>query len=154
MQTLCQKEYRKKWGRITHTVHIQDLLGEYNKKDDIETIVQEVISRYNRSLEAASEVYQLDFELEQCRNRVIYRLMSRERNQKLLDGTPYIPFLDMAITFHIVVSLNKRYVQTIRISEKIQKRWGVSVEQLLKMASANTENILPLEITSLDKISM
>ena len=136
----------------THTVHIQDLLGEYNKKDDIETIVQEVISRYNRSLEAASEVYQLDFELEQCRNRVIYRLMSRERNQKLLDGTPYIPFLDMAITFHIVVSLNKRYVQTIRISEKIQKRWGVSVEQLLKMASANTENILPLEITSLDKM--
>ena len=33
----------------THTVHIQDLLGEYNKKDDIETIVQEVISRYNRA---------------------------------------------------------------------------------------------------------
>lgn len=143
-----------KQGDISPAIFIDDLFADYSKKGkDVEGIVREVIERYEKSLKAVRDVHRLDFAWESCRKRVIYRLMSRHRNRKMLQTMPYIPFLDMAITFHVVVGINQKYMQTIKIDHELQKRWNVSVERLLKMAEHNTEQILPFEIYDMERLA-
>lgn len=138
---------------ISPTIYINDLLNQYCREErSKEEIVREILRRYENSMVATEDIKLLDVELPSCGARVVYRLISRKRNKEMLENLPYIPFLDMAITFHIVVSINKTYVQTIKIDKNIQERWGVSVEQLFKMANDNTEKIFPLEITDLNEI--
>lgn len=138
---------------VSPTIYINDLLEQIIRNErETGEVVREVLSRYENSIAATEEIKLLDIELPSCRNRVIYRLISRERNKKMLEDFPYIPFLDMAITFHIIVGVNQTYVQTIKIDKKLQEKWGVSVEQLLKMANDNTEKIFPLEIGDLNQI--
>lgn len=139
---------------VSPTIYINDLLEQIIRNErETGEVVREVLSRYENSIAATEEIKLLDIELPSCRNRVIYRLISREQNKKMLEDFPYIPFLDMAITFHIIVGANPTYVQTIKIDKKLQEKWDVSVEQLFKMANDNTEKIFPLEIGDLNQIA-
>lgn len=135
------------------TIYINDLLEQMSRKErEPEDVVREVLNRYESSMASIADMKPMALELSTCKNRVVYRLISRERNQKALEVFPYIPFLDMAITFHIVIGVTPAYIQSIKIDRKLQEKWGVSVEQLLKMANYNTEKIFPLEIGDLNEI--
>ncbi len=139
---------------ISPAIFIDDLFADYSKNEkDMEGVVQEVIGRYEKSMKAVHDIHRLDLDWESCRKCVIYRLVSRHRNRKMLQTMPYIPFLDMAITFHVVVGIDEKYMQTIKIDNKLQKQWNVSVEHLLKTAENNTEQILPFEIYDMERLA-
>lgn len=145
--------FLKKNESISPTIYINHLMDDYlKKKKSMAEIVQEVIDRYEQSLLAVGEMREMDVDFEACQNRVIYRLISRSKNRRLLEQMPYIPFLDMAVTFHVIMGITGQCVKTFKIDRNLQERWGVSVEQLLKLAKNNTERLLPLEITDMDTI--
>lgn len=145
--------FEKDGENICPAIYIDDLLGDYRTGERaVGEIAGKVIERYEESLETVEEIRDLDLSLEACQKRIIYRLISRGRNRNMLNTMPYIPFLDMAITFHLVVGMNKKYGQTVRVDQKLQKKWGISVEKLLKLAEENTERLLPLEIYDMDEM--
>lgn len=138
---------------ISPTIYADDLLVPFNQgQADMDEIEQEIINRYERSKETVKDLDCLDIENGECTSRIIFRLVSRELNQHLLTNMPYIPFLDMAITFHLVAGVTGKYMQTIRITKELQKKWGLSVEMLLKLAKKNTEKILPAKICGLTEM--
>lgn len=136
------------------TVYINDLYVQYMENGlSMQEVTEEVIKRYQKTVGAVEEIPHLDVEYETCRTRIVYRLVSRERNQEVLQNMPFIPFLDLAITFHLVIAVNDRYMQSLKIDNTIQKKWQVSVEQLFKEAKKNTERLLPAEISELKQIA-
>lgn len=140
-------------NRVSPTIYIDDLFTQYKEADmDMDEIEQEIMSRYERSMETVDDIFHLDMEKEECEDKIIFRLVSREWNQQWLAEMPYIPFLDMAITFHLVVGISESYMQTIRITKELQKMWGISVEMLLKLAKKNTERLLPPKICGLTEM--
>ena len=141
-------------GDIVPAVFIDDLFVDYREKGkDVPRIVKEVIKRYEKSMETVTDIHRLDLDWDSCRKRVIYRLVSRQRCRKMLRTMPYIPFLEMAITFQLLVSIDQTNIQTIKIDHELQERWDVSVEQLLKSAENNTEQLLPLELYDMEQLA-
>ncbi len=146
--------FMKKQSDISPAIFIDDLFEDYSKQGkDVEGVVREVIARYEKSMKTVRSIHRLNFDWESSRKRVIYRLVSRHRNRKMLQTMPYIPFLDMAITFHVVIGIDHKYMQTVKIDHKLQEQWNVSVECLLKMAENNTEQILPFEIYDMERLA-
>ena len=142
--------FQKITEKISPTIYIDDVYEEYLENEiTISDAVEELIDRYESSMKAMADLHTLSIDYENCRDKIIYRLVSREQNKKLLENMPYIPFLDMAITFHLVVSISEHYMQSLKISRELQENWGVSVEQLYKMAKENTERLLPPEVSGL-----
>ncbi len=142
--------FKKVGERVSPTIYIEDLYEEYRKKQKtLCEVTNEMIARYENSAETMQELSRFDLDFDSNKNKIIYRLISRERNRELLTEMPYIPFLDMAITFHLVVSVDKNYVQSLKVSKELQKKWDVTVEQLLKIAKYNTERMFPAEIKGL-----
>lgn len=135
---------------ISPTIYIDDLYAKYMEDEmTIQQIVLAVIERYEKSINGMPEIKKFSVEFEECKNKVVYRLISRAKNRLILEEVPYIPFLDMAITFHIVISISDTYLQSLRITQELQKKWNISVEQLYKLAKINTERILPAEVGDL-----
>lgn len=142
--------FHKQTERAAPTIYIDDLYEEYiHNRVTLEDAVREVLERYQKSTGAMTDIYQLSMNFEKCKGKIIYRLVSRERNKNMLENMPYIPFLNMAITFHLVVSIDNNYMQTLKIGNEIQKKWNVSVEQLFKLAKKNTPELLPPDIGGL-----
>lgn len=145
--------FLKKDEAVSPTIYIDCLLDDYlKKKKSMAQIVHQIIDQYEQSLPEVGEMHKMDVNFETCRNRIIYRLISRSKNRRLLEQMPYIPFLDMAVTFHVIVGITDQCVKTFKIDKKLQEGWGVSVEQLLKLAKQNTERLLPLEIADMNTL--
>ncbi len=145
--------FQKKTENVAPTIYIEDLYERYKIQEvTIQDAIKEVICRYEKSIKGMQRINGLSVDYASCQDRIIYRLVSKERNLFLLKDMPYIPFLDMAITFHLVVSIDDSCMQSLKITRELQQRWGVSVEQLLKLAEKNTPELLPARVCELSQL--
>lgn len=82
---------------------------------------------------------------------IIYRLVSYDRNKKLLENIPHRKYLDMAVTYHCLVRDDTDGIGTIRISNEHIKKWETSLQELHNLAIVNTKNIFPSIIKSMEE---
>lgn len=72
-------------------------------------------------------------------SRLRMKLVHYESNQKQLQDVPYIPFLDLAITFCLLLDMQENEVGNIRLTNKYMKHMEMSVEELYAIALENME---------------
>lgn len=65
------------------------------------------------------------------------------------DYIPYIEFLDLSIVFQCLLSQKESHLETLLIHNVHTKLWGVTVEDLYKVAVENTRRLLPYEIKNM-----
>lgn len=69
--------------------------------------------------------------------------------QQMDDYIPYIEFLDLSIVFQCLLSQKESHLETLLIHNVHTKLWGVTVEDLYKVAVENTRRLLPYEIKNM-----
>lgn len=119
------------------------------------TSIMEIIDRLNMIYShCAVPLVQDDFEysLETLKPYIFFRLVSKERNKKLLKKVPYIDFLDLAVTFHCLVRSEEDGIATIRITNDHIKLWDISSSDLKELAFKNTRELFPPIIKSMDEV--
>lgn len=117
------------------------------------TEVADIVDRlYNLYISNTKPVLNRDFNytFDEMKKNITYRLISYERNEKLLSQIPHIKYLDLAITFHCLVKEDDEGIGTIRISNEHINSWNVSLEQLEEFANINTCVLFPATIKSME----
>ena len=90
---------------------------------------------------------------EQVRNRLIIRLLNRKTNESILNEMPHLPFLDLAITFHLLVEEKKDGTKSVRVTNKLWEEYiGDSVLQMYRQALLNTERLFPARMVQMEKL--
>ncbi len=88
----------------------------------------------------------------EMKEHIVYRLISYERNQKLLEQVPYLKFLDLAITYHCLVRDDKDGIGTIRITNEHMRMWKKRIKDIHDSAVENTKRLFPAVINSMEEI--
>lgn len=123
----------------------------YIQGADIKKLADRLCGVYrNYSVPALNENF--TFSYEDVKSFIIYRLVSYDRNKKLLEKIPHIRYLDMAITFHYLVREDNDGIGTIRITNEHMKLWESSLEALYLLAVNNTKSLFPSVIRSMDEV--
>ncbi|MCH5265003.1 MAG: hypothetical protein J1F02_03825 [Lachnospiraceae bacterium] len=144
---------KKKGEIISPTIYVDSYYKDYlDKKMTIPEIAEQISGVWQRIREHASQYNSLTLDFEFCREKVIYRLVSRERNSQLLQKIPYIPFLNLAITFQLVCNISEQGIETLRISNELMDKWGVSTRTLVTLAEKNTPRLFPPKVDSLTNL--
>lgn len=89
---------------------------------------------------------------EELKPFVFYRLVSYEKNKKLLEKTPHIKYLDLAITFYCLVRNDDDGIGTIRINDDHMKLWRSTIQELYELSVQNTCKLFPAAIRSMDEV--
>lgn len=126
---------------ISPNFYLQLYYKEYLRGVSIESIVEEMIGKYDELQDEDFGNFNMDFE--NCMDKIVCRIVSYEKNSKLLKEIPYIPFLDLAIIFYYLVVENESGIGSIRISNKIMEEWKITVKMLYQIAIYNTEKLFP-----------
>ena len=93
------------------------------------------------------------FSGEQIRERLIVRLLNRKCNEELLKDMPHLPFLDLAITFHVLVEKEEGGTKTVRVTKKIWDEYiGEPLLDMYQLALHNTELYFPARMEKLEKM--
>lgn len=80
-------------------------------------------------------------EYENVKDRIYLRLISREKNQELLQEVPYIPLLDLALVFYLQIPEHILKRATALIYERHLKYWGRTLEELRDTAWENMKKL-------------
>lgn len=141
---------KRKEESISPTIYIDGYYQDYlEKKLTIPETAEEVLKVLARVRNHAGQYNSFAVDFVSCQPRIVYRLISGRMNQRMLQGIPYIPFLDLAITFCVVCDCSGQGVELLRINNELMDKWEVTTADLLRLAEENTPRLFPLEIHSL-----
>ena len=89
---------------ISPTIYLEEYFQQFKRGYPLELIVKDILSlyekiRFQNSWKEGEKVKSYDF----VKGRIIYRLVNRERNRKLLEDFPYKEYLDLAIVYYVLL---------------------------------------------------
>ena len=134
---------------VALTIYLDMLLEAYGSGTPFMTILNRLLDICRE--DPAKKGIDMGFfrSFEKVRDRICYRLVSRERNEGLLQEMPYVGFLDMAICFHYAYHDNALGAGTIPIHNSHMELWGTSIAELHGLARNNTERLFPWRCQSM-----
>ena len=89
---------------------------------------------------------------EQAKDKIFYKLVNYEKNLELLKDIPHIPYLDLAITFHVMVERNEKGQSTCPILHEHTKVWEKGVDQFYELARENTKRLFPASLRTMEEV--
>lgn len=134
-----------------------------NTKNDTKKVVMSVNSlvemytadkeKFMRTLKASINGDLTSFD--KVKDRIVCRLVNPKKCKPVIDQLVHKRFLDMAMTFRIIVSFEEAEESTLismPISNMLFSEWGITVDQLYEIAAKNTVRIFGAETLSMTDI--
>lgn len=142
---------RDKECNITPIIYLEPFYEEYKAEKDINNIINALIQTYEANKVQSVSKNELKFFLkyENVKDKIVFRLVNRERNSELLESIPHVEYYDLAITFQVMVSKDA----TILIRNEHMKMWQVNVDMLYTQALINTPILHPYVLKNMNQVA-
>lgn len=125
-------------------IYMDSLYDEYRHGRSLDKIMETVACDYAqvRSQEnmAAPEVWK---SFSAVKDRLIFRLVNREKNSCFLDHCPYRGVLDLAVSYRVLTSRMESGIATLMVTNTMMDGWGVTEQALYDLAVENTMRLFP-----------
>lgn len=141
-------------SNIGPTIYLNGYLDKYeNGCATISDIVTDIINIYNNSTPHHFDVENF-YDFSKIKSKIIFKLISYGRNKELLEGVPYIPYLDFAIVFQVLIDdlSDNNSTASILIRNEHTLMWKSTIRDLYDAALENTPKLQPCCITSMNDI--
>lgn len=128
--------------------YLQTYYEEYRNGTSVKMLAKQMKKLYTEAVRRG-ECMEFDLSYENCAEHIIFRLVSLEKNEMLFCTVPYVPFMDMAVMFYLLVRKDEEGICSIRINHKLQKEWKIDTGDLFALAKDNTKRLFPERICSM-----
>ena len=134
-----------KGKNIAPTVYLDNFYEAYLGGMEMSRVMEEVYTAFEKGSPAGSLNLDFFMDFQEVKTKICYRLINASMNEELLHEIPYIPFLDLAISFFCPVEGQEIGRGSITIRNEHMEKWGVTVSELWKYAEKNTRTGYPAE---------
>lgn len=134
---------RREDESLTPNIYIDDMYDSYLEGETFAQITADIIefrSKYGRDVELNIEFLD-DYEL--VKSHLGVKLISKDKNEGLLNDVPHTDFSDMAIVYYIVMENEAIGTGTILIRYSLMNNWDITLERLHFDALNNMMRINP-----------
>lgn len=141
----------KEGKSFSPNIYLQTYYEAYRQGVKINELVMRLCNIYqNSKVPIVDESFSYTFE--QMKPYIVFRLVSYDRNRRLLEKIPHIRYLDLAITYHCLVKEDEEGIGTIRITNEHMKHWKTRLKELHELAAENTMRLFPECIRSMEEV--
>ena len=116
--------------RLVPCIRLNELYQCHRETGDMELCVKMV-----KQLAEPEETMTIPDRLwtwEECRGRILLRLISRDWNREHLETVPHKEFLDLAVTFHLMIGKSGDTVYSMPVTNEVMDIWGTDVDGLFR----------------------
>ena len=139
-------------GMVTPAIYLEYWYERYQQGDKVDDIADKLLDIYYKSADRVKGFDVSSISGDNVEGSVFYRLVNYEANREQLENVPYIPFLDLAVTFHYCCSVEDRSVNSFRINDRLMNAWGLVIDDLFGYAENNMQEMFPDVLTTLDSV--
>lgn len=132
--------------------YLETYYQEYCDHLSMETVVEDLVDAIVRE-GSQNKLGNIKFSFEAMVDKIVYRVVNYERNETYVKDSPHIRCMDdLVMLFYCVVEMNDSGVGSIRITNQHLKEFGITLEELHKIAVANTVRLFPKKIGTMEDI--
>lgn len=137
---------------IAPTIYLNSYYINYSHGMSINEILEEIMSTYKETVDVSLGFIKGILDFNNLRNKVVLKLIQKEKNQELLKEVPYFEFLDLAVVFYILLDENQGGQMTALIHNCHMEQLGITGEELNYLAKKNTPVLFPPEIRTMEEV--
>lgn len=89
---------------------------------------------------------------EEMKNNIVLELVNTEQNKELLGKLPHRQYMDLSITYRLIVKASEEGIASARINETLLEKMGLDEEALYYAAIENTKRIFPPMVKSMGEV--
>lgn len=140
----------RKGQNVSPTIYLDSFFEMLEEGMELEHIVRRILEVYVRGLPRGNVDMEFFRDFEKVRDRIVYRLVNRNRNKALLEDVPHVDFLDLAICFYYSYEHPELGAGMIQIHNTHMEMWGTCHRELMQLAERNTPRIMPAQLCGMD----
>jgi len=137
---------------VAPTIYLNSYYMHFTHGMSLQEILDDIISQYkeitNVTFGGVKEL--LDFN--NLKDKVVFKLIQREKNQDLLNEVPFFEFQDLEVVLYLLLDENNGGQITALIHNAHMKSWGIEKEELYCLAKKNTPILLAPEIKTMKDV--
>ena len=135
---------------ITPNINLENYYQEYEDGRNFRSIMAAIAE----SIKMVPPEFEQDVlsDFEKAKELLFIRLSSVEKNADYLEKVPHTIVEDMAITYHLKIEIGEQGVASATVTNEYLEKYGISVEELHKLALENSEKIFPANIDGILEI--
>lgn len=139
----------KESDNLSPTIYLDGLFEEYQDGAYIEDLAEQIIRLYKEQLPAGR--LDMDFfrNFEQVKDRIFYKLVSYDKNRKMLEKLPFYKWNDLALIFYYAMEEERVGRASITIHHQHLKMWEQSLDTLYAVAQENMKKSMPELLVSM-----
>lgn len=137
---------------VSPTIYLNPYYHRYLNGVSLEDIYADILMTYQTNLPKQDFDISVFTDFSKARHRIVMKLISRKRNEALLQDIPYIPYMDLAIVFVCTVTDFLNEYATILIHKEHLKLWNIEPEELYQLAMINSPKLLPYHMESMETL--
>lgn len=139
-------------SKIAPTIYLERFYEEYMAGKDIKIILQNIADfRVETEAPEGLDVDQLT-EFERIKDKIVPRIISRSLNTELLKNRPHRVVEDLAVTYYVILDRGDDGTAGVGVTDQIMKSWGVSLEDIDRVAVDNLQVYEKSEMKSLTEV--
>lgn len=136
---------------IFPTIYLDEFFNRAKSGDNLSCIFNDIYETYEKyRLESLVDTSCFT-DFEKIKSHLSIRLVNQEKNKEFLKDVPWEPFLDLAVLCCIHYDTPKELHAETVIRNSHLKNWGISKEEILRLAKENAPHLLPYSLNSLPK---
>ncbi len=140
----------RKGQNVSPTIYLDGFFDMLKEGLDMEYIVRKILEVYVRGLPRDKVDMEFFRDYDRVRERIVYRLVNREKNAELLADIPHVDFLDLSICFCYSYEHPELGEGMILIHNNHVEMWKTCHRELMRLAERNTPRLMPARLCGMD----
>lgn len=129
---------------ISPTIYLNDFFLRYEYSQmTFDEIIKKILDIYKHNKAQSNIDISFYTDFNKVKNRIAYKLINTKQNQKLLESTPSVKFLDLSIVFYYHFASKNCDNASILIKKEHLKMWNIDINTLFSLAKTNTPKLFP-----------
>lgn len=137
---------------VAPTIYLNSYYMYFTHGMSLQEILDVIIHQYKESAGVTFGDMEELLDFKNLKDKVVFKLIQREKNQELLKDVPYFEFLDLAVVFYLILNENRGGQMMALIHNSHMTTWVTTKEELYRLAKKNTPELLPPIIKTIKEI--
>lgn len=131
--------------------YFENLYSDYKKGLSIDEVVRTIMDSLKGNKPREKNIDKF-FGYEECKDRIVAQVISKERNGEIIEKNVNRSFLDLALVYRIVFKNDDSGLISALISNDIASEWGIDEKTLYKVALENINAKAPYKAVNIGEI--
>ncbi len=138
--------------RYAHTIYLEPFYRSFEKGKSLEELAIELLKCFEEEKSEVPECINKFHSYDLAKENIYCKLIHRNENQKMLQDTPHMVFLDFAIVAYFEVNSTEVYKGSILIKDHYLADWGITTEEFFANALEHTRKDKGVMFVSMSEV--